>query len=660
MSTESTEVNSLRYFRHPFVMITSCISVGILIGYSLETFYTIFVAILGGFLLILNRVQKSNRLGNLFFYAFIISLFTSIGMFAIQHVRPSSNELNTSIANLEHASLLLRLDEVSESGSEWKKVVGTTIENTRTHRKFSIPLVLYIKSNGFGLREGDIILTNVRINLIRNFGNPGEFDAEYYWHRKGIFFTGFVNKTEFKFIDHIDKSWVADKLESCRLYLKNLLTQNLEGKELSIALALILGDKSLLDMETRNSFTNTGAMHVLAVSGLHIGIIMHILLAFFKLFSRWISRKHALISVLVLMWIYAVITGLSPSVLRAVFMFSVLVIAKNSGLSFSSINVLFFTGFVLILLDPYILYDIGFQLSFLAMLGIYLFYKPIDRLIFTNNKILKKVWQGTAIGFAAQIMTTPLSLYYFHQFPNYFVLTNIGLMLSSELILGFGLLLFATGWSVWMAKYSGILIAWSVILSLWVIEGVEKIPGAVAYGFEVSIWYVLILGILAFLLFLIAKSRLHRILIITGVFALLTIIVLRRYENLNSDKLCIFNSKNLALIVKKSDKLICVHAATDSNKLKKVMTMVESFVKIYPSEIQYITLIDKNLKIENDELSLQIEKRNFGYKMNFNGKKMNVLMSNQEVKERGLMIGMPWIEMEMDHNLSEGAYMLNF
>lgn len=145
----------------------------------------------------------------------------------------------------------------------------------------------------------------------------------------------------------------------------------MSGKNLAIALALILGDKSLIDSEITASFTNTGAMHVLAVSGLHIGIIMQILMVVFSQFPRFISKRKAIFTVVVLMWFYAFITGLSPSVLRAVFMFSVLVVAQLMGKNYSAINTLFFTGFVLIFINPFTLFDIGFQLSFLAMLGIF-------------------------------------------------------------------------------------------------------------------------------------------------------------------------------------------------------------------------------------------------------------------------------------------------
>ncbi len=132
-----------------------------------------------------------------------------------------------------------------------------------------------------------------------------------------------------------------------------------------------------MDQEIRTSFGATGAMHVLAVSGLHIGIIAQVLLFLFQFFSKLISRRNAVIFIVILLWIYALLTGFSPSVVRAVFMFSVLILAQEAGGNYSPINTLFFTAFILLLINPLVIYDIGFQLSYLAMLGIFSLYQSI-------------------------------------------------------------------------------------------------------------------------------------------------------------------------------------------------------------------------------------------------------------------------------------------
>jgi competence protein ComEC len=356
------------------------------------------------------------------------------------------------------------------------------------------------------------------------------------------------------------------------------------------------------------------------------------------------------------MWIYALLTGLSPSVLRAVFMFTVLVLAQLSGKNHNSINALFFTAFTLFLFDPYTLFDIGFQLSFLAMLGIFLFYRPIEQLIFIENKLLRKVWQGTAIGFAAQLMTTPLSLYYFHQFPNYFVLTNIGLMASSGLILGFGIFIFSVSWLKPVAKIAGLFLGYIIFISLWFIEWVEGLPGAVAYGFELSIMVVLLMGVLALYMFLDkSESNYYRY---SYVFAsvLLGAVIWKRYDNLSEDQLCVFNSKQLLITVKKGDRIFCFYNA-DQEDFAKVKFNVESYRKLFPGNVLYLPVADKNYSIQSKGCKVQVVKEDGGYSLMVNSRKFFVSFYNtREINSSELSIGMPWIESGVDHPLFKGAF----
>ena len=155
----------------------------------------------------------------------------------------------------------------------------------------------------------------------------------------------------------------------------------------------------------------------------------------FFFFSKVISKKKSLFIILLLLWLYALLTGFSPSVSRAVFMFSILGIAKSTSNSYNPINSLFFSGFILLLINPLYIYDIGFQLSYLAMLGIFIFYKPFVSMFYFNNLFLNWIWKGSIIGVSAQLMTLPITLYYFHSFPNYFLITNLGIMCVSSVLL---------------------------------------------------------------------------------------------------------------------------------------------------------------------------------------------------------------------------------
>jgi len=590
----------------------------------------------------------------------IISFFAffSLGAISInEHLgRYNKNTLETTYHDFD--PLQVEVKEVGTSTTDWVKIVGK-VELLYHHEKvieLNEFIVFYFKNEGNSLFKGDVILLTSNLNKIKNNGNPGEFDAENYWSKKGILYTSFVGEDDYKLLEHQPSNWLVQSMESCRIYLSESLSENLKGKELAIAQALILGDKSLLDQEVKNSFTNTGAMHVLAVSGLHIGIIMQILMIVLGYFPKVISRKKALTAVLIVMWIYAFITGMSPSVVRAVFMFSVLVIAQLFGKQYHSINALFFTGFALCLVDPFVIYDIGFQLSFLAMLGIFLLYKPIGELIYIENKWIRKVWEGTAIGFAAQLMTTPLSLYYFHQFPNYFILTNIGLMASSGLILGAGVFLFATSWWKALSKITGIVLTWVIFLSLAFIEWVESLPGGVAYGFTLSLIMVAAFGLLVLGLFLIVKNKRNQLVGLGLGFILLMVIVYDRYQNMSTNELCVFNSKQLVFVVKNDQDLFCFYKAKKED-FDKVENMVEAYRKIYPSDVQYFDLSKSNFHIHSSDVSIKTEKIGTDWQIKVNDSSFVIRTGYEhQFNLEGIEIAMPYLEVANAIELSEGAY----
>ena len=648
----------LQFYSAPFLPLALCFGSGILLGFENQNssllFFSLFlIAFIYFAVSLLAKLPSINAL-----YLSIFVSFFSLGALSVHDRLGLLNEARLDTTYREFDPLQVEVLEVGNSTSDWVKIVGKAQFLFHNEKKIKLneSIVLYVKNDGNLLLKGDVLLVNSNLNKIKNNGNPGEFDAESYWSKKGIFYTAFVGEDDYKLLEHQPSNWIVNAMESYRFYLSNALSSNLKGKELAIAQALILGDKSLLDQEVKNSFTNTGAMHVLAVSGLHIGIIMQILMIVLGYFPKVISRNKALTAVLIVMWIYAFITGMSPSVVRAVFMFSVLVIAQLFGKQYHSINALFFTGFALCLVDPFVIYDIGFQLSFLAMLGIFLFYKPIGELIYIENKWMRKVWEGTAIGFAAQLMTTPLSLYYFHQFPNYFILTNIGLMASSGLILGVGIFLFATSWWKALSKITGIVLTWVIFLSLAFIEWVEGLPGGVAYGFTLSLMTVAGFTLLVLILFLLVKNKRHQSLGLGLGFVLLTLIVFDRFQNMSNNEFCVFNSKQVVFVVKNDQNLFCFYKAKKED-FDKVEKMVDAYRKIYPAEVHYFDLTKKNYSLSSQSLKVKTTKNGANWKVKVNNKEYALVTDyDSNTSLNGQRIVMPYIESSSSYELSKGAY----
>ena len=560
---------------------------------------------------------------------------------------------------------VFRICESKEGKGDWNKAIGEVEQHigSRVHAVRSEKVLFLIHENETIPQVGDQVAISSALMAIRNEGNPGEFDAKMFWSRQGINKMAFVSRGELLLLNQAKQSLITKWLIASRNYLRSALTAHLSGAELAISLALILGDNSMLDKEIRDSFTNTGALHVLAVSGLHISIIMQILMAVLAVFSGVLSRRIAVIFLIGIMWWYAAITGLSPSVLRAVIMFTVLSIAQLSGRNYDSLNTLFFTAFVLVLWNPLTVFDIGFQLSFLAMLGIFLFYEKIASFWVIQQAILQKVWQGTAIGLAAQVMTTPLSLHYFHQFPNYFILTNIGLMASSGLILGGGLLIFSVSWWGFVAKWIGAALMLVVGLSLWFIQWVESLPSAVAFGFTLEFWAVLALGILFPLLFYfkIGTRGFWTTLIMS--FGILAGIVFQRFENINRNEIIVFNARIVVIAVRIKGQIVCFYRSKKA-EFFKVEGMIGNYLKIHSGKVHYFNLDRHNWKIKVGGLMIDVKREKRWVELKCADQLLRVILDEVMLKRNRNthFIAMPWVKerkgSQIDHYLTRRPWRL--
>lgn len=193
-----------------------------------------------------------------------------------------------------------------------------------------------------------------------------------------------------------------------------------------IAVALLFGYRSELEATTKEAFTKTGTIHILSVSGLHVSLVFGVM----SLLLGWLDRfKHGKMMrcsiVLLFVWVYVILTGMSPAILRAGIMISFFIVSLLSGRRQIAVNTLLTSALFILLLAPQYLFTVGFQLSYAAILGILLLYPLLTKLWLPNNKGLKRIVQYSYVSIAAQIFTLPLTLHYFGQFPIYFLIANL-------------------------------------------------------------------------------------------------------------------------------------------------------------------------------------------------------------------------------------------
>ena len=279
------------------------------------------------------------------------------------------------------------------------------------------------------LHYGDKILINKNLQQIKNSGNPGAFNYQRYAAFQQTFHNVFLKDKDWVLLKDKNVNRFKQFIFTAREKILSTLRINLAaGKdELGIAEALLIGYTNDLDKDLVQAYSNTGVVHIIAISGMHLGLI-YIMLVWLFVKTPGIRKSKWLQAVLILscLWLFSLLTGGSASVLRSAVMFSFITLGKTIFTKHSSIyNSLAASAFAMLVYNPYYLWDVGFQLSYLAVTGIVIFQKPIYNLVYIKNKWVNKIWEMVAITMAAQILTFPVCIYYFHQFPNLFLITNL-------------------------------------------------------------------------------------------------------------------------------------------------------------------------------------------------------------------------------------------
>ncbi len=510
----------------------------------------------------------------------------------------------------KESSFIVEVKEIAGPTDAWRKAICVTshVVDDNSLRPYSEKLLVFFKSNQ--IQVGDVLMLNANFSVIENKNNPGEFDVKSFWNNKNIYQIGFVAEDDFRLLEYNEPNYFKQFFLSLREKLSSQLSTMLHEDVLGVANALLLGDKQLLSAETRTHFSNAGAMHVLAVSGLHVGIVLYLLMFVLGRFPKIISKTTAVVTAVVIIWIYAGVTGFSPSVIRASFMFSMLVLAQLAGRNFDSMNVLFFTAFVLLAIDPLLIYDIGFQLSYLAMVGIFLLYPIVSSWFYIKNKWIRKLWEGTAVGIAAQALTVPLTLYYFHQFPNYFILTNIGMMVFSGVLLGIGMLFFVIQWSSYLMFIVGWSLKVGILVMLYFVQFVDWLPGSVARGFTLSPGLVSLIYFLIICAIFFPLKRL-KIPVLATILIVFVVVQWERYTNLNANELVVFNADDVVISIKHGGDIYCFHSATEE-RVKKVKLLMQSYTAVRPGEVKYFPLKDGETEFNYAKSSIKFYKDKYG------------------------------------------------
>ena len=500
---------SFREFLHrvPFIRLLFPFIIGIVLAefYTLENGILYASIILSFIALIVYQSIPAFRKS--YEYTFIFGIFIFLLCLSAGAIRINSSNVSMCLSSPD--SITAFKGSIKRSPDEKVKSIACILDLNEAYKnnkweKISARVLLYLAKDSISksLRFGDELLVFSKLARVRNNGNPNEFDYAKYLQHRYIMYSTYVRGSSWKLVEknqtyslkHIAVLW-REKL--LNIYKK----VGLKNEAYEILSALTLGAREEVSEDVRTVWTAAGATHVLAVSGLHVGIIfgvMQFLLSFLSGYK--LGRFIRAVILILCLWSYAFLTGLSPSVMRAASMFSIFAFALMINRKGTVYNSLMISACALLLYDPFILFDVGFQFSYLAVISIVFFQPKFENQIEVHSFVLRWSWKLFTVSLAAQVGTFPLAVYYFHQFPSYFFLSNFVIIpVAGLLIYGSALLLIFSEID-FLSRIFTYGLQHFVEFIHWLIYQIQALPGALIEritfsSFQVALLYGFIGGL---------------------------------------------------------------------------------------------------------------------------------------------------------------------
>lgn len=551
-------------------------------------------------------ITKNSFLPYLLLTSFALTLMSFIkqwnGLFLISlvlcHVLLGVNERPSST---KIPIVAYRIIAMKKQGNKYVQAIAKGyITQGKKLMPTSKRILCRISTKKQNLAHGDLIYSNTPVTRIADDPNPGAFNVKAYYHNKGVEYQSFIGEN---YLLLAREHSLTNTMSKFKQHIAYQFEAHLSGESLALGKALILGDANEVSQETKQAFSATGAIHVLAVSGMHVALFAELLLLTFSYCAVTLKRKWLVLTILVILWSYAWLTGFSPSVIRSVLMFSLVHIGQLLYRKTSANHLLICCAYLMVIIDAKCIVDIGFQLSFLAVFGIQNYHQRIQGLWQSNNKLLKFFWDHTSVALAAQVLTLPLILYYFHTFPNYFLLANLGIVVLSSLSMYLGFAFLLLNWIPILNTILGFLFSQALHWMNLFIQCIAALPGAIEGGFTLSSWQVILLYLFIFGMLHTRGFRRIKLLSLTVVIFLLAMI---RYQNQQEHHLLIIKNKTNSAILKKGTHAFYITSQEQVND-QKTYRILQQYKSVYPTEHLMIKFLPLHGKIKIDGLYFSMQ-----------------------------------------------------
>jgi competence protein ComEC len=548
----------------PFLRIGLPLCAGIISGlyYKPDTTFlaAAFVVISAGFLLshFFNKYQI-----NLIYGLSLTFAFWMCGLILYTREKSSLSVLKND--KTIFLSTLSDYPEEKENTYMFRVNLTRKIEKERTVA-IKGSLVLYYKkdSSVFTFIPGDILVISCSPVELSNRGNPYEFDYRFFMENQGIRYFAFINSKDI--IRHSappHRKLIHKALIIREKIISMFRERGITGERLGLVAAITLGQKSMLEPDQKLDFIKAGVMHIMAVSGLHAIVLSVFVFNVLFFMKRRFKTARILITILIL-WIFAFVTGLTASVLRATLMYSFLQAGKLMERPVNGINSVLASAFVLIIIKPSVIFDAGFLLSYSAVIYIISFYYGFYQMLQIKNWLLDKIWQSAVVTIVAQAGTLPLTIMLFNRFPVYFILANITIVPVSNLLIILGCLIpmsFPVGF---LSHFLAVLLNHTTGLTEYLTSFVASLPYSTLENIGMTTTGCMLLTVTVFLFCYWLLNRKSFPVIYPAVFLLLFVInsLIKDINSKKTNELIIYNTPGYTTIGVKTGKILNLYADT--------------------------------------------------------------------------------------------------
>lgn len=426
----------------------------------------------------------------------LLLAFVFCGMMAVNFRFSSHLTADESRLMGENRNWMVRVEDFPVQRAKTVKMKAKVLR-TGEGRALGEDVMLYVQqgSGADTIEYGDILLLSTLFSEIEPPKNPDAFDNQLYMKRKGIYYTGYVPNGFWLPAGHAPANPLRALAHRMQSRLAALFARSgMTGSELEIVKAILLGDDDTMEPELKASYAAAGVSHILCVSGMHVGVIFMILNFLLRPLDLFKSTRcvKALLMLLVI-WLYAHITGLSPSVTRSATMFTFVTIGQLIQRNTNVFHSILASLWILLVFNPLLLFELGFQLSYLAVCGIVLLQPLLTSIYSCRTRVGSYFWGLITVSVAAQVSTFPISVQYFGQFPNYFLLSNMSVIMLSFVVMMTGIGLLCVSVVPLVGSYTTLLLTWEIRIMNGIVTFVERLPGSVTRDIDVSVGQMLLL-----------------------------------------------------------------------------------------------------------------------------------------------------------------------